>query len=229
MNRREVIMAGGCIAAAGAAYAFAPHKKLNLLGNRKMADIIPTTFGSWTSKGDDGLVKPETEGKLASRLYSETVSRIYTDGVTGDEVMMLVAYGDTQSDLLQIHRPESCYPAIGFRLALSQPVAVPLGQNVFLPGRRVIAERSDRTERIIYWARLGEFLPEDAKEQRNVRLRTAMQGFIPDGGLFRFSTLRDTPDTFPILERLISSLVLATKPGERSALVGTSLARKLST
>lgn len=228
MNRREVLMAAACLGGAGVAYALAPHKRLKLLGNRKMADIIPSSFGAWTSKGDDDLVKPQTKGKLADRLYSETVSRVYIDGATGAEVMMLIAYGDTQSDLLQLHRPESCYPAIGFHLASSRVADIRLAPGALLPSRQVVAERSDRTERIVYWARLGEFLPASAKEQREVRLRTALQGYIPDGALFRFSTVQDAPDTFQVLDRFVSSLVLATKPVDRSALVGTELARKLA-
>jgi EpsI family protein len=228
MNRREIMMAGACVLTAGTAYALTPHKRLNLLGNRKMADVIPMAFGDWSSRGDDGLVKPETEGKLAARLYSETVSRSYTHRSTGDEIMMLVAYGDTQSDLLQLHRPESCYPAIGFHLAMSQAHPLPLRPNALLPSRRVVAERSDRVERIVYWTRLGEYLPVSGKEQRAVRLRTAMKGLIPDGGLFRFSTVRDNDDSFPIVESFIASLVLATKPDFRSSLVGTALSRKLS-
>ena len=38
---------------------------------------------------------------------SEMIQRIYLHQVTGDQVMVLIAYGDTQSDLLQLHRPHN--------------------------------------------------------------------------------------------------------------------------
>lgn len=228
MNRREIILGGACLGGAALAYGLKPRQTLNLLGSRKMAGILPTTFGGWSSEGEDALVKPETEGKLASLLYSETVSRLYTENHTGDQVMMLVAYGDTQSDLLQLHRPEACYPAVGFHLSFSQSAPVPLTPTVSLPGRRVVAERSDRVERIVYWTRLGEYLPVSQNEQRRDRLLTAMHGFIPDGALFRFSSVRDDPGTFDNLDRFVAEMVQAVPPANRAPLLGSALAKRIS-
>jgi EpsI family protein len=225
--RRDLIFGGAFAAAAAGAYALKPRKKISLLGNRKMAAVVPTTFGRWESQTAEGLVQPETEGKLAAKLYSEMVSRIYHNGVTGDAVMMLIAYGDTQSDLLQLHRPEACYPAVGFRLALSEETRVPLGNGAILPARRVVAERTERRENIIYWTRLGEFLPASEGSQREARLLTAMKGYIPDGALFRFSTVRDDGRSFSTLDSFIASMIHAVAPATRPALVGTALAKQI--
>ena len=226
--RRELILGGVCLAAAGTAYQLYPHRRLNLLGARKMGDIVPIDFGEWASQTADELVRPETEGKLAAKLYSEIVSRVYANKETGDEVMMLIAYGDTQSDLLQLHRPESCYPAVGFRIASSERAPIPIKAQVSLPGRRVVAERTERQECIVYWTRLGEHLPAADGDQRAARLSTAMQGYVPDGALFRFSALGDLEQAFQVLDRFISELVLAVKPNARAALVGTETARRIS-
>ena len=59
-------------------------------------------------------VAPETPDSLAARLYGETVGRIYRQQSTGDQVIMLMAHGDVESNELQLHRPEVCYPAFGF-------------------------------------------------------------------------------------------------------------------
>lgn len=228
ISRRELILSVPCVAAAGAAYQLHPRKRLNLLGDRKMAAIVPVSFGNWSSQTADELVRPETEGKLASRLYSETVSRVYADSVTGDEVMMLIAYGNTQSDLLQLHRPESCYPAVGFRLASTEAANLTVGPATAIPGRRVVAEKSDRREFIVYWTRLGEYLPADEDDQRKVRLLTAMKGYVSDGALFRFSTLGDPDKAFPILDRFVAEMIGAVKADERLALIGPDLARQLA-
>ena len=45
--RRDIIMGGAALAGAALAYQLKPHHKLNVLGKRKMADIIPANFGSW--------------------------------------------------------------------------------------------------------------------------------------------------------------------------------------
>ncbi|HLZ75496.1 MAG TPA: EpsI family protein [Phenylobacterium sp.] len=220
-------MGGAGAAAAALAYQLKPHHKLNLLGHRKMADIVPVSFGVWSSQGENSLVTPATEGKLAARLYNEIVSRIYTQAETGEQIMMLIAYGDTQSDLLQLHRPEACYPAVGFHLASAQTAAIPLSPHAVIPGRRVLAELEDRHERIVYWTRVGEFLPATSNDQRKAQLKTAMQGFVPDGALFRFSSLRPDPSAFDVLDGFIAGLVLAVAPTNRPPLVGSALASEV--
>ena len=227
--RRDFMMGGAGLAAAALAYQLKPHHKLNLLGRRKMSDIVPVSFGAWSSQGENSLVTPATEGKLAARLYSEIVSRIYTEAESGEQIMMLIAYGDTQSDLLQLHRPEACYPAVGFHLALAQSASIPLSANVAVPGRRVLAELEDRHERIVYWTRVGEYLPTSSGGQREAQLRTAIQGYIPDGALFRFSSLRPDSSAFDILDKFIAGLTRAVSPQDRPPLLGTALAKLLAT
>jgi EpsI family protein len=225
-GRRDFLIGGACLAAAGGAYMLKPRRKLTLLGKNKMSAVVPQTVGSWVSASGLGLVQPETAGRLAAKLYSEIVSRVYVNNDTGDEIMMLIAYGDTQSDLLQLHRPESCYPAVGFRIASAGPAPVPIAAGAAIPGRRVVAERPSRMESIVYWTRLGEFLPDSSGAQRKARLQTAMKGDIPDGALFRFSSL-ETANPFQKLDDFIAALVLATPPKQRPALIGSDLARRL--
>jgi len=227
--RRDIILGGAALAAAGLAYQLKPRKRFSLLGKQKMAAIIPSAFGAWTAENDDNQVKPETEGKLAARLYSEMVERAYYDKNTGEAVMMLIAYGDTQSDLLQLHRPESCYPAVGFALLASHAGALPLTAGAAIPGRRVVAQKADRKENIFYWTRLGEYLPTGSGDQREARFLTAVKGYIPDGGLFRFSVVSDQSDeAFKTLDRFVREMVFAVPKSERRALVATELARKLA-
>jgi EpsI family protein len=229
IGRRDLILGASCLAAAGVSYQLTPRRHLSLLGRRKMDAIIPATFGAWTSQGDADLIKPVAEGSLAARLYSQSLSRIYNHANGRDDIMVMVAYGENQSDLLQLHRPEACYPAVGFSLLLNAPATVPLRNGASLPGRRVTAERSDRRENIIYWTRLGEFLPTDGAAQGKARLRTAMEGYIADGVLIRCSKVgQDDATAFQNLGRFISELVLAVAPADRPALVGTALSRALA-
>lgn len=224
--RRDLLFGGACTLAAGTAYALRPRKRLVLLADAKMADILPQKLGEWSAENVDGLIQPKAEGALASRLYSEMIGRIYRHASTGAEVMMLIAYGDNQSDMLQLHRPESCYPAVGFNLVSSVPAVLMLDNGAEVPARHVIAAAQGRQENILYWTRLGEYLPDTSDKQRKVRLETAMQGFIADGALFRFSVAgADSEAAFRLLGEFVPALLAAVPPGKRQALVGTELAK----
>lgn len=226
--RRDLLIGGGCLGAAALAYYLKPRQRQDLLLGARMADILPIKFASWSAENADGLVQPRSDDELAAKLYSEMVGRIYSDAVTGDQIMMLVAYGDTQSDLLQLHRPEACYPAVGFELVESRASEVKLSSGVVLPVRRVIATAPGRQENIVYWARIGDYLPGNGSEQRRVRLRTAMEGYVPDGALVRFSSVgSDAARSFASIDRFIPALLDAVVSNQRKALVGTALSQAM--
>lgn len=229
MNRRNLVLGAACVAAAGAAYALEPRRTLNLLGDRKIEVLIPGAFGAWVSQSDPNLVQPDLKGSLAAKLYSQTATRIYFDDANEKAVMMLVAYGGMQSDLLQLHRPEACYPAVGYRIEKTEAATIALRPNALLPVRHVIAERGGQRENIVYWARLGEYLPVDSGDQRRARLLTAMSGYVADGGLFRFSSINeDSAQAFRELDSFVAQLANAVPANSRSALIGTKLARAMS-
>ena len=226
--RRDIVFGGAGLAALGAAEALRPRKRLVLLkGGGTIDSAIPKAFGGWQAEASSGLVSPEMAGKLAKSLYSETVSRTYFNDATGASVMLLAAYGDTQSDLLQLHRPESCYPAVGFAIASTQAAELALNPGAELPVRRVVASTEERTENIVYWTRLGERLPQSGGEQREARLANAMQGYVADGILVRASTLGESDQAFSILTAFLPQMLKATRKDLRPALIGTSLSQRL--
>lgn len=230
IDRRNLVIGAACVAAAGTAYALKPRRHVSLLGRRLLEDIVPKAFGEWSSQQVSNLVAPKKEeGTLAAKLYSQTVERTYRNVVTGAEVMTLIAHGDTQSDALQFHRPEICYPAFGFAITQNQPTQLSLPGGARIPARHLVADGPGRREVIVYWSRLGEYLPIDGGEQRRDRLKTAMAGNISDGLLARFSLLGASPETsFAVLDPFVAGLIMATRPDQRDALIGTQLATKLT-
>lgn len=226
MRRRDLLFAGLAVGALGAAEALRPRRKLVLLKSGTVADAIPETFGPWEAHASD-LVSPEQAGRLAKTLYSEIVSRTYVHTETGDAVMLLAAYGDTQSDLLQLHRPESCYPAVGFTLQSARSVSLPVG-DAQLPAREVVATIEDRVENIVYWTRMGEELPRTGGEQRNARLSNAVRGYVPDGILVRASAIGESRESFEVLHRFVPELLRAVAEPHQPALIGTALARQVA-
>jgi len=226
--RRDFFIAGACVLGAGVAYELVPRRHVSLLGPTSVASIVPRQITGWTSRDVTDLVAPKIENSLASRLYGETVGRTYHSLTTGAEVMMLLAHGDTQSNDLQLHRPEICYPSFGFAISDNHPIDIALSSSVSVPSRSLVARAADRQETILYWSRLGEYLPIDRKQQQFDRLRTAMAGIVADGILARFSVAGMEPNAATaVMLTFIKALLLSVAPQHRSALIGTIRADQL--
>ncbi|MBW8812437.1 MAG: EpsI family protein [Caulobacterales bacterium] len=228
MKRRDLVFGAMGLAALGVGEALRPRKKLMLLKSGTIATALPVEFGHWSARDSDNLINPATAGRLTRALYSQLVMREYTNLQTGADIMLLAAYGDTQSDLLQLHRPESCYPAVGFTLKRSEPALLDLGDGAKLPVRRVVAQMQDRTENIVYWTRMGEALPQSGEEQRAQRISNSIHGFIPDGILMRASLVGEPDASFQALDQFVPDLLRAIAPPLRMAFVGSPLASVLN-
>jgi len=227
-TRRDLILGAGCLATLAGAEALRPRRRLTLLTGATLDQVAPQTVGAWTARDVGNLVAP-VEGSLAAKLYGQLVERVYTDAATGRELMVLLAYGDTQSNDLQLHRPETCYPAFGFRLTASRPANLRLSPAAVLPARALVAESPGRRECIVYWTRLGDFLPVDDKEQGLARLRTALSGYVADGVLARFSVLADDPAAgVAAASAFIPPFVRAIAAAHRPALIGSTLSRLMA-
>src|SRR3546814_14907185 len=93
--------------------------------------------------------------------------------------MLLMAYGSTQSDLLQLHRPETCYPAFGYRISRSAVASLDFSARDLLV-RELIVVGTARTESILYWTRERDALHKSNSAHRSGRLRMEMGVFLPN-------------------------------------------------
>jgi EpsI family protein len=229
-DRREVLIGTACVLSSGVALALKPRRKISLLpAGAKLSDILPRQFGRWDSRDVTDLYAPETPDSLQARLYGETVARLYTDRRSGTQILMLMAHGDSQSNELQLHRPEVCYPAFGFSLTSSAPLELKIGNGVTLPARRLLAQSSRETQAVLYWTRLGEYFPVSVTEQRLNRLTTAMHRYIPDGLLARFSMDEtDSSRAFAAIAEFIPALLAQIANDRRGVFVGTARAQLLA-
>ena len=229
IDRRDLLIGGASVAAAGLSYGLKPRRRVSLLGKEKMEAIVPVSIPGWSAAASEGLVKPKVEG-LAATLYNEIVQRTYIGEAIDAEIMLLIAYGGTQSDVLQLHRPEVCYPALGFSIESKRAAALPLPGGGVLPTVQIVAVAGERRENIVYWTRLGEALPTDSSQQRAILLQDAMKGFIPDGVLVRASTIHADPQAgFKVLSAFVPALIAAVPAASRPALVGTKAATSMPT
>ena len=226
-TRRDLLVGALCLGGAGAAYALEPRRRVSLLGRRSLASIVPYRFGHYTARDVTDLIAPR-EDSLAAALYGQTVGRVYSSSAGGPEIMMLLAYGDTQDDKLQLHRPEICYPFFGYAISQNRPVEIELARGVSIPGRSLIARAPDRQETIMYWSRLGQYLPVTHLQQQEDRLATALRGDIADGVLSRFSVADADPAvSFEAMGNLIPALIQSMQPNARDVLIGSQRAEAL--
>lgn len=229
IDRRQFVLGGACVISAASAAALRPRQHLNIMGDTKLDQATPTQFGDWSEIKTGQVLQPLEEGGLAAQLYSQLLTRIYQHGRTGEVAMLAIAYGDVQSDVLQLHRPEACYPAFGFQLSASQATEVQLGRGAAIPTRSFVADVPGRTEHVTYWTRIGEFLPRSQSEQRMDKLRAAFAGLIPDGILVRCSTTGSSATQgMQLNERFLADLMRAIAPEHRPAFIGTALARSIA-
>jgi EpsI family protein len=222
MQRRDFLVGGACLFGAAAAQALRPRNRVTLIGSAKLEDITPRNFGRWREVHMGQVIQPRTEGTLAAELYSQMLGRVY-QSTSGDYVMLALAYGDTQSDLLQLHRPETCYPAFGFEISESRLGSLNV-DSARVPTHSLKAKAPDRLENVTYWTRIGEYLPTSQTQQREDKLKIALAGIIPDGILVRASSLGDDwARSVGLNHDFLRELMLAVDPKELPVFIGTRL------
>ena len=228
INRRDTIFALGCAAAAGGAIWLRPNNYQRLMPDQTLAAAIPEQFGDWMIDRGLGVVLPPSKGSLADRLYDEIMARAYYQpgNLALSPVMCLMSFGARQSDALQLHRPETCYPAVGFQVSGYRQTRLALTESVIMPTVEMTATIGPRVEDVLYWTRVGEDLPSDSAEQRKMRLRAAMAGNVGDGVLVRMSSVRRKADqpAFGVLRAFAVQMLQAVDPRVRRGLIGTELA-----
>lgn len=182
------------LGAAVAAHAMIP--RLHFGKSPTQADLeamIPKNFGQWTYDPSIRLVQPPGE-TLSKLIYNVELARGFRDP-SGHLVMLLIAYGASQSDRLQLHRPEICYSAQGFRVSDIKTVNLNLGGGLPpLPVRHLLAKREDRVEPITYWMRLGDTIATGPVERQVLKVKYGLKGYITDGALIRLSTVNLSPE-----------------------------------
>jgi len=230
VNRVQIVLTSVAIlGSAVLAAVLAPHELMAQTSVApKLESVIPAKFGTWTQVPDTGLVTPaEPEGYVpdekATKVYSQEVARTYTDG-RGNIVMLLVAYAPVQNYRLKSHRPEICYTAGGFRISDKHSETVAYRDGVSgLNTVRLVAQRENRLEPITYWMTVGHEISNSVVDHQLNRLKYGLRGKIPDGALFRFSTVGLPPEaSFKLQEQFIRDLFATITPQELKFFTGTS-------
>lgn len=197
LSRRHMLIGGALAAASGVAYANMPEPNAEPVEPEAFEDLVPSEFDGYEVISKSGVVLPPPD-TLRDRLYDNLATRVYS---AGDDipVMLLLAYNNTQDGVLQVHRPEVCYPVGGYNLSETREVPfTALDREV--PANFFTATGPNRVEQVAYFTRLGDAYPRSWAEQRLSVIRANLAGNIPDGMLMRVSML--SQDTEKSLDRL---------------------------
>jgi EpsI family protein len=185
---------------------------------------VPKSFGEWTLLPDQGnqVVNPQTK-ELLDKLYSQILTRTYVNK-SGYRIMLSMAYGDDQRGGLQAHKPEVCYPAQGFKLHQNDAgqIATQYGN---IEVRRLSTSLGPRAEPVTYWLTVGDTVIQNKFDKRLAEIRLGLTGQIPDGLLFRVSSIdTDTRRAFEMQQRFASDLLADVPATTRKRLSGLGTA-----
>ncbi len=218
-SRRDLVV-GGTLGAAAllAAGASRDVGASTLASGPPLQKAVPERVERWKSSPFENLLIPKGEDAY-QQTYDQVLTRYYTSDVD-TPIILLVAYGSAQAGNAQLHRPEVCYPAAGFRLRGWPDISLALGATT-IQARSMTALAPGRIEQILYWTRIGADFPTSSLGQRWAILRHSLRGHVPDGILVRVSAIEpDRARGVAVLQRFARSLVRASGADLRSLLTG---------
>lgn len=218
-SRRQMLIGGALLGASAVSYAMIPRRSVDLLGSGDLQRLIPNVVGPWTFLSKSGLVLPPKD-QLVELLYDQLVTRVYSaPGLPS--IMLLIAQSPAQDGVLQIHRPEFCYPAGGFQLSESELLPIRIPGREAIPARFMTAVSPERIEQLLYWTRLGHALPTTWAEQRLAVAKANLRGEIPDAVMVRLSVISpNRGESAEAMAAFARALIGSVSPPTRVALLG---------
>jgi EpsI family protein len=181
---------------------------------------IPEQFGEWVKPANQPIqVSDPATVALLEKIYGQVLTRNYVSR-DGYGIMLSVAYGADQTGGLTAHKPEVCYPAQGFKLeAMSKgPLTTPLGAVDVV---RLQTSLRERYEPVTYWFTQGDQVVKDQFDRRVAQIKAYLTGQIPDGILFRVSSIDRSPqNAFARQQQFVADLVPLLKPEDLRRLTG---------
>jgi EpsI family protein len=216
LDRRKLLLGLLFCSAAGAAAWRKPTRHVDYLGSGKLEDIIPKTIGPWKFAAASGLVVPP-EDQLERATYSQTLTRVYSDG--DNDIMLLLAQSGSETGILQIHRPETCYTASGYHISPVTPHPVSVGSAV-IRANSMDATAAGYTEHVLYWTRIGDDMPASWREQRIAVAEQNLRGVLPDAILVRISIVNsDSAAAWRTIDAFTRALIMSVRPERRNVLI----------
>lgn len=223
LSRRAAMASVLFVCSAAASHAMRPTRKLAVVrGPIDLEHMIPTAFGDWRvdTRSQGSIVNPQTQA-LLDTTYNQILTRTYTDAA-GTRLMLSIAYGEDQTDSgVELHHPEVCYPAQGFRLIAQHTGTIHVLQGDIPVKRLETVLANQRFEPVTYWIMIGDVIALSGWEKKKAEWRHGLKGELADGLLFRVSTIdADSSRAFDTQDRFVAALVDRLSPSHRARLAG---------
>jgi len=188
-----------------------------------LESLVPERFGNWnTDKSIIPIgVSPDVLAAL-DKYYNQVLMRTYVN-TSGERIMLSIAYGADQSDHLHLHLPEGCYEGQGFAVddKITVLMPTPFGEMTVA---RLLATKEQRVEPITYWMVIGGQLATSMWEAKKIKLAYAIKRQIPDGTLFRISSISSDPQRgYALQQEFANAMMRELGPEPRRVLVGGTL------
>jgi EpsI family protein len=222
IGRRDALRLGAAMAGA-AAVAWWLRPRAPRPGEQPeihLDELLPNQFGEWTlDREAAAFVRAADARGRQVGFYDQVLERTFVH-TSGARVMLSVAYLGTQSSDMQLHRPEVCYRAGGFRIGeLIDDQLELAGRSV--PVTRLVASMPGRPEPITYWTVVdGEAVSARAQGWLD-RLQRMGQRRAAAGLLVRISTIDPDRDAaFRLHARFAAGMAQALSPARRDFVTG---------
>lgn len=219
---RNIILMVLMLAASGLAMALRPTQRIADQGPKvDLEAMIPRAFGDWREeKQTSALIIDPSQQATLQKIYSQTLSRTFVNS-NGYRIMLSIAYGRDQSDSVQLHYPEVCYPAQGFQLHSSMSEELHLSSGNIMVKRLQTSLSNSRVEPVTYWVMIGDQAIIGGAKKKLAEMRYGLKGVIPDGFLFRVSSIDpDNKNAFAMQTTFINELLVEASPEVRYRLSG---------
>jgi EpsI family protein len=187
----------------------------------KLEQAVPTSFGGWQEEKQQTaqIINPHNE-EVINKIYAQTLSRTYVNQ-QGGRIMLSVAYGVDQRRGNEVHYPDVCYPAQGFEVTAAHVGTIPTPEGTLHVSRLETNLANQRYEPLTYWTTIGNEITPGGMDKRMKELSFGIKGQIPDGLVFRVSSIdHDSPAAFALQEQFVQALVQALAPPNRLWLAG---------
>lgn len=218
-SRRQFVLGGALVAASGIAFAAAPRPGAPLIGPGGLEKAIPPVIGRWRHTSSSGLILPPRD-ETEARIYDQLLTRVYVAD-RGPAVMLLIAFGSGQTGLFEIHRPEACYPAQGYKMSNRMLVGLEAAPPATIPALFWTAKSDNRTEQVLYWTRIGKYFPTSWAESQIAVVRNNLARKLPDGVLVRMSVIsNDATESLDVLRQFAGAVMGSLGGVGRKLLIG---------
>jgi EpsI family protein len=223
LQRRAFLAMTSMLAASAAAAWSRPTRQQAEFGpSISLVEMFPERFGDWFVDPTIVPVQPSPElQKVIAETYDQTLARTYRSAEEGYRIMLSVAYGGRQTEGMNTHQPEICYPAQGMSIRKSGWRSRINVADRTLPINRLVAGHGARNEPISYWLVVGRNITDFGLQHKLATLKYGLTGRIPDGMLVRVSSIDENEArSFAMQDRFVREMLANLSPVHRQHLLG---------